>query len=147
MALGGVAKYLESIDCSLTPTQGINSLCFKKDALLKYEYEALFSSLFNNSKIHYSIMDALSSKWTGHTQKELSLLSGVSSACIKKPLEELLASGFISATTKFNQTKRDVLYRATDCFSYFHNKWMRGNNKDICLSDVIEVQLQDAYFS
>lgn len=130
MALGGVAKYLEALDGSLTPTQAINSVCFKKDALLKYEYEALFSSLFNNSKTHYSIMDALSSKWIGHTQKELSLLSGVSSSYIKKPLEELLASGFISSTTKFKQTKRDILYRATDCFSYFHNKWMSGSHKD-----------------
>jgi len=130
MALGGVAKYLESLDCSATPTEAINSLCFKKDALLKYEYEALFASLFNNSKIHYSIMDVLSSKWIGHTQKELSTLSGVSSAYIKKPLEELLASGFISATTKFNQTKRDILYRATDSFSYFHNRWMSGGSQD-----------------
>ncbi|SFV58780.1 archaeal ATPase, fused to C-terminal DUF234 domain [hydrothermal vent metagenome] len=129
MALGGVAKYLDSLDCSSTPTEAIDSLCFKKDALLKYEYEALFASLFNNSKTHYKIMNALSSKWTGHTQKELSTLSGVSSAYIKKPLKELLASGFISATTKFNQTKRDILYRATDSFSYFHNKWMRGNNR------------------
>lgn len=126
MVLEGVAKYLESLDCSLTPTGGIESLCFKKDALLKYEYEALFSSLFNNSKTHYRIMDALSSKWTGYTQKELSALAGVSSVYIKKPLEELLASGFITATIKFNQTKRDMLYRATDCFSYFHNKWIKG---------------------
>ena len=126
MVLGGVAKYLESLECSLTPTQAIDSLCFKKNALLKYEYEALFSSLFNNSKTHYSIMNALSSKWIGHTQKELSVLAGVSMVYIKKPLEELRASGFISATTKFNQKKRDILYRATDCFSYFHNKWMDG---------------------
>ena len=130
MVLGGVAKYLESINCSLTQTQSIDSLCFKKDALLKYEYEALFSSLFNDSKTHYSVMDALSSKWTGHTQKELAILVGVSSTYIKKPLEELLSSGFITATTKFKQNKREILYRATDCFSYFHNKWMSGKNKN-----------------
>ena len=130
MVLGGVAKYLESLDCSLTQTQSIESLCFKKDALLKYEYEALFSSLFNDSKTHYAVMDALSSKWTGHTQKELALLGGVSATYIKKPLEELLSSGFITATTKFKQNKREILYRATDSFSYFHNKWMSGKNKN-----------------
>ena len=130
MVLGGVAKYLESVDCSLTQTQSIDSLCFQNDALLKYEYEALFSSLFNDSKTHYRVMDALSSKWTGYTQKELAGLAGVSSAYIKKPLEELLSSGFITATTKFKQNKREMLYRASDCFSYFHNKWMLGKNKN-----------------
>lgn len=124
MAVGGVAKYLESLECSLTPTQAINRLCFQTDALLRYEYDTLFASLFNDSKVHYDIMNALSAKWTGHTQKELSNLTGVSSTYMKKPLEELLASGFISATSKFRQKKRDILYRATDCFSYFHNKWI-----------------------
>ena len=127
MLLGGVAKYLESLNCQLTPAQSINNLCFKNDGLLKYEYQDLFLSLFNDSKVHYRIMDTLSTKWSGYTQKELASKVKVSAFYIKKPLEQLAASGFISATTKFNQLKRDVIYRATDCFSYFYHKWMKNN--------------------
>ncbi|HHS92393.1 MAG TPA: hypothetical protein ENK82_03535 [Campylobacterales bacterium] len=131
MALGGVAKYLESLECSLTPTEAIERLCFKPDAILRYEYDTLFSSLFNDSKVHYSLMDVLATKWTGHTQKELASLTGVSATYIKKALDELLVSGFVSLTPKFKQKKREVLYRATDCFSYFHHKWIGSKtNRD-----------------
>jgi hypothetical protein len=127
IALGGVAKYIESLDCHLPPNKSIDSLCFKEDGLLKYEYEELFSSLFRDSKTHYEIMNQLASKWTGFTQKELSIRTKISSTYLKVALQELLASGFISMTKKFNQQKRDVLYRATDSFSYFYHKWIKEN--------------------
>ncbi len=127
MAFGGVAKYIENLSAKKTLHENINALCFQDTGLMKYEYEELFSSLFNNSKTHYSIMNELSSKWSGFTQKELSLLVKISSGSIKKPLEELHTSGFISQTTKFGNRKRDIVYRATDCFSYFHNKWIKNS--------------------
>jgi len=43
----------------------------------------------------------------------------------KDTLEELELSGFITSVTKFGQIKRDKVYRAIDCFSYFYNKWMK----------------------
>ena len=119
IALGGVAKYIESLDCHLPPNKSIDSLCFREDGLLKYEYEELFSSLFRDSKTHYEVMNVLASKWTGFTQKELSIATKISSVYLKVALQELMASGFISMTKKFNQQKRDILYRATDSFSYF----------------------------
>ncbi len=128
MILGGVAKYLESIDSRLTLAQSIDKLCFQNEGLLKYEYQDLFASLFNNSQTHYNIMSTLTNKWSGYTQQNLVKLVKISSVNLKKPLQELLASGFISATTKFNQTKRDVIYRAKDCFSYFYNKWMKDKS-------------------
>ena len=127
IALGGVAKYIESLDCHLPPNKSIDSLCFREDGLLKYEYEELFSSLFRDSKTHYEVMNQLSSKWTGFTQKELSIATKISSVYLKVALQELMASGFISMTKKFNQQKRDVLYRATDSFSYFYHKWIKDN--------------------
>ena len=139
MILGGVAKYIESLDCKKTPSESINDLCFTNDALLKYEYEDLFSSLFNNSKVHYRIMNVLSAKWSGYNKIGLAQLVKVSTAYIKKPVDELLASGFISTTTRFNQTKRDVIYRATDCFSSFYNKWMI-NNRDLSFHNIVNTQ-------
>ncbi len=127
MAFGGVAKYIENISCKKTLSENINALCFQDTGLMRYEYEELFSSLFNNSKTHYTIMNKLSSKWSGWTQKELAISVKISSGSIKKPLEELHTSGFISKTTRFGHLKRETIYRATDCFSYFHNKWIKGS--------------------
>ena len=128
IALGGVAKYIESLDCHLPPNKSIDNLCFKEDGLLRYEYEKLFSSLFRNSKTHYEVMNQLASKWIGFTQKELSIATKVSSVYLKVALQELVASGFVSMTKKFNQQKRDILYRATDSFSYFYHKWIKENH-------------------
>lgn len=127
IAFGGVAKYIENISCNKTLSENINALCFQDTGLMRYEYEELFSSLFNNSKTHYRIMNRLSSKWSGYTQKELANYVKISSGSIKKPLEELHTSGFISKTTKFGNKKREAIYRATDCFSYFHNKWIKDS--------------------
>lgn len=128
MAFGGVAKYLSSLDKSKTLADNITELCFKKGGLLKHEYKELYTSLFRNAKNHYAIMDALSQKWSGYTQKELAEIAKVTEAYVKQPLEELLASGFVSATQKFNQSKRDMIYRASDCFSFFYTRWMKNGN-------------------
>ena len=109
IALGGVAKYIESLDCHLTQNQNIDRLCFRDEGLLRYEYQELFSSLFRDSKTHYEIMNQLSSKWSGFTQKELSERTKISATYLKYPLQELVASGFVAMTKKFNQQKRDIV--------------------------------------
>jgi len=128
IAFGGVAKYLDSIDCALLPSENIDFQCFNKNGLLKTEYKELYSSLFNNAKWHYKVMNLLCSKWSGYTQKDLALKIGTSPSVIKDTLEDLESSGFITSITKFGQNVRDKIFRAKDSFSYFHNKWMKNND-------------------
>ena len=93
--------------------------------ILHHEYNELFASLFSNSKSHYLLMNKLATHWKGYTQIELAKLLKVTSGSIHAPLNELYASNFVSKSTKFGQTKREIVYRATDCFSYFHHKWIK----------------------
>ncbi|KIM11436.1 MAG: hypothetical protein KU38_06480 [Sulfurovum sp. FS08-3] len=130
MALGGVAKYLDDIDCSLTPNENLQNMCFSKDGILVNEYEDLYESLFERATIHRKIMNLLALKWSGYSQKEVAILLKTSPSSVTIPLKELEISGFISSMTKFGQKSRDKVYRATDCFSYFHNKWMKDINND-----------------
>ncbi len=125
---GGVAKYLDGLDCTKTLSENVDLQCFDINGLLKTEYKELYSSLFNNAKWHYKIMDLLSSKWSGYTQKELILNIGASPCVIKDALEDLESAGFIYSIGKFNQNVRDRIFRAGDSFSYFYTKWMRGFN-------------------
>lgn len=129
MTLGGVAKYLQSLDCSMTPTQAIHKLCFEPEALLEDEYKELFTSLFNEAKNHLEIMNTLSRRWTGRTKTELANSLGVSKTHIRNTLDELVASGFVCETPKFGNKNRENIYAATDFFSYFHNRWLSGNKK------------------
>lgn len=126
ITLGGVAKYLTDIDCTKQQIENINFQCFSKNGLLTTEYNDLYESLFKNHQVHYKIMDLLTNKWNGYTQKEIINAVHPSSA-VKNSLDELELSGFITSITKFGQLKREKVYRATDCFSFFYNKWMKNN--------------------
>jgi len=125
IVLGGVAKYINDLDCSKTQVENIDYSCFNKNGLLVTEYQELYESLFKNSHWHYKVMNLLSNRWSGYIQKDIAKLINSSASVTKDVLEELELSGFISSVTKFNQIKRDKIYRATDCFSYFYNKWMK----------------------
>ena len=124
MTFGGVAKYLDSLDCALTKNQNIDRQCFGVNGLLKSEYEDLYESLFDRAKDHYKVMNLLSSKWSGFTQKELQEKTTTNPAILSKVLEQLEVSGFIKSTPLFGNQKRLKIYRAVDCFSYFYNKWV-----------------------
>jgi len=124
MVLGGVAKYINDMDCHKQQLENINFQCFDKNGLLVYEYQELYESLFKNSEWHYKVMNLLSKKWSGYIQKEIAKNLNTSSSVIKDVLEELELSGFLSVVPKFGQKSREKIYRATDAFSYFYNKWM-----------------------
>jgi AAA+ ATPase superfamily predicted ATPase len=127
MVFGGVAKYLRAISYKKTPEENIQDLCFSKTGILHHEYEDLFSSLFSNAKTHYHLMNRLSTHWKGYTQLELANQLKTSSSSITIPLNELYASSFLSKSTKFGKTKKETIFRAMDCFSFFHHKWIKGN--------------------
>jgi len=143
IVLGGVAKYLEDIDCKKHYLENIGYQCFSRNGLLVTEYDELYHSLFQNAHWHYKVMNLLSSKWSGYIQKEIKKELKASASVINKVLEELELSGFISSMTMFGKTSREKVYRATDSFSYFHNKWMREHQniawKDIALSQAYKV--------
>ncbi len=128
MTFGGVAKYIEDVNSNEHPRNYIQKQCFEKNSLMKNEYDDLYESLFDNGKWHHLIMNELSTKWIGFTQKDLANKLNVETPLILKALDELEMSGFITILQKFGQVKRDRVYRATDCFSYFHNKWIKNQN-------------------
>jgi len=143
MVLGGVAKYINDMDCHKQQLENIEFQCFNKNGLLIYEYQELYESLFKNSQWHYKVMTLLSQKWSGYIQKDIAKALNTSASVIKEVLEELELSGFLSSIPKFGQKSREKIYRATDSFSYFYNKWMRENKniswKNIALSQPYRV--------
>jgi uncharacterized protein len=140
MVFGGVAKYLTYLSSSKTPQQNIQDIVFGPMAMMKQEYEDLFKSLFTEYQAHYKIMDLLSSKWSGYSKADIARLLNMSQPGITRPLMELEKSGFVKALPMFGHSVRDVVYRASDPFSFFHNKWMKGISKN-ALSQIDFLQL------
>ncbi len=125
MVLGGVPHYLQQANPKRSAAQNIDTLCFEPNAPLRHEFEAIYSSLFENYGRHLQIVRALATVQQGLTRLEIQKKASQSTGgTLTQTLEELYRSGFITKTIPFGQTQRNALYRLTDQFSLFHLRWI-----------------------
>ncbi len=128
MIMGGVPHYLEKLRRGKSVAQNIDRLCFEKDGILKDEFNELYSSLFEDSGKHLSIIEALAASNKGITRQELIKKSGIpSGGDFSLKLEELKESGFISEYSYYGNKKQLSLYRLSDEYSRFYLKFIRNN--------------------
>lgn len=137
MSLGGIPHYLQHIRRGESATQIINRLCFKKDGILRREFNNLYAALFENPERHIAVIKALSTKWKGLTRTEIIELTHLSNGGgLTKILEQLLSSSFIMEIHPFDKKKKDTLYRLVDEYSLFYLTFIdgkRAGKKDIWL--------------
>ena len=132
MMTGGVPYYLDAVRKGDSVAKFINRTCFKKDGIFIEEYSALFSSLFDDSERHYQIIEALNTKKSGLTRKQIiektALLSG---GTLTKTLNELEESGFIQEVVPYQSKQTKTLFKLTDNFTSFYLKFMKSKSKKI----------------
>jgi len=129
-ATGGVPYYLSGVKRGQSVAQNIDRMCFTEQGLLRYEFDGLFSSLFEEASGHYAVMHALASKWKGLTRLELVRSTKMTDGgSITRMLNELEQSDFISVVLPFGKLKKDALYRITDNFTLFHLKFIKGKRR------------------
>jgi AAA+ ATPase superfamily predicted ATPase len=138
MVLGGVAKYLDLLDASLSVAQNMDNLFFKLHAPLYEEYDAIFKSLFyNKTMYHKKIVSKLCEKQSGYTVVELADALGsleVSDRVLRNTLDELVNTGFIKPIGRVHNKKKESKYVIADPFSLFYNRWVSPLSKnDIAL--------------
>lgn len=130
MALGGVPFYLSKVEPGKSPAQIIDALCFTDSGALRFEYDQLYRSLFDNSDQHMKIVEFLSKKRKGNSRSEIIENTGSKSGgTFSKIMEELEESGFITSQVPFAKKANDALYRLTDEFSLFHLQWIKPLGK------------------
>ena len=134
MILGGIPYYLEQLEKSLSLSQNIDNLFFKKNAILREEYSRLYASLFKKPEKYMQIIEALAKKRKGLTRDEIVKFSNISNGGgLTTMLEELELCGFISINNNFSTRKNLQLYQLTDFYSLFYlhfEKGKRGTNSD-----------------
>jgi uncharacterized protein len=125
MAVGGVPYYLKDIKPGHSIAQTFNDLFFKSHALLKNEFNNLYTSLFKNGNLHVTIVKALAAKNKGLTRKEILTATKLTSGGgFSKLLDELVACGFVKIIYPINKTKEDCLFRLIDEYSIFYYKFL-----------------------
>ena len=121
MAMGGIPHYLKEVEAGKSAAQNIDEICFSKNGLLNTEFSRLYPALFKNADRHIAVIRALAQKRQGLSRKEIISATRFSDGGgVKRVLEELLHSGFITAYYSFGKKKKDRIYRLTDEYSLFY---------------------------
>jgi uncharacterized protein len=142
MSVGGIPFYLKDIESGQSIAQILDNLFFSPQATLENEFSNLYASLFKNSEVHVSIVEALAKKNKGLTRKEIIETTGIKSGGgLTNSLQELIECGFVKIILPINKTKEDSLYRLVDEYSIFYYKflensktnssWLQFSNKPI----------------
>ena len=129
MVTGGVPHYLKEIQRGKSVAQNINDLCFKKDGLLKTEFNNLYSALFKNADLHIEVIRALAKKNKGLTRNDIIKYAKLQSGgTVSTVLNELTESGFVEISSPHKNRLKETLYRLTDSYSIFYLKYIEGMN-------------------
>ena len=130
MTLGGIPYYWSHIENGMSIAQYIDYLFFRKGALLKDEFEYLFSSLFRKPEAYISIVHALATKKKGLTRTEILETTGLpGSGSTTKKLEELENCDIIRIYTAYGDRK-GRLYQLIDPFILFYYHFMEHRSMD-----------------
>ena len=132
---GGVPRYLEEIDSSLSADENIRRLCFLPKAILRDDFSKIFNSVFGDNALSKKrILEALAS--APMTLSEIAATLGVErGGVISRHLDELEIAGFVSEDAGLNpatgKAAKCVRYRISDNYTRFYLRYIRPNGKVI----------------
>ena len=130
MIMGGVPYYLEQLDKSLSLSQNIDNLFFKRKGVLREEFEKLYASLFKHSERYIKIVEALGKKRKGLTREEIIAESGFSDGgTLTDMLEELEQCSFIRSYNAYEKKTKDTLYQLIDFYSLFYLNFIKNTRQ------------------
>lgn len=132
---GGVPRYLEELDPSLSAAENIRQMCFRAKSLLRDDFDQIFNSVFGeNAVVKNRILAAL---MTGHlTMSEVGEAIGMGrGGLISDHLDELMTAGFVAADEGLNpatgRPAKCTRYRISDNYTRFYLKYILPSAKMI----------------
>lgn len=132
---GGVPRYLEEIQSSLSSEENIKRLCFSKKGILYKEFNDIFTDLFfKKSEFYKNVVNLLINGPLEYNEFRQALGVG-KSGHLSKYLNNLIKSGFVSRdyTWRLNTGVESRLshYRLSDNYLRFYLKYIEKNKGKI----------------
>ena len=121
---GGVPKYLEEIDPSLTSEENIRQLCFSRDGILFRDFNPIFSNIFGEkAQTRKAILKAIA--YGSKSTAEIAETMGAErNGHLVDSIRELELAGFVAKDGGVNpctgSVGRIVRYRLKDNYSRFY---------------------------
>ena len=121
MIMGGVPYYWSFLRKGMSLAQNVDNLFFRRNAVLREEYDRLFASVFVNPEAVKSIVQLLSTRNAGYTRKEIvDRLKITDGGRLSRNLNALISSDFVIKYVPFGFGKREEHYKLIDPFCIFY---------------------------
>lgn len=126
MILGGIPFYMGYIKPEMSLAQNIDNIFFKKNAVLREEFERLFDSIFTSPQHVKDIVQLLFTRNAGFTRKEIvEKLRITDGGRLSSNLNALIASDFVIKYVPFGCGRRETHYKLIDPFCIFYLHFIR----------------------
>jgi AAA+ ATPase superfamily predicted ATPase len=132
---GGIPRYIEEIQASLTAEENIKRLCFTPKGILFREFNDIFSDLFSTRSEVYKTIVAALTEGNAEYNDICQALDVSKSGYLSEHLDNLIQSGFISRDYTWNlktgSEARLSHYRLSDNYLRFYLKYIENNRSKI----------------
>lgn len=130
MIFGGIPYYMGYVDGEMSLAQNVDRLFFKKNGILRDEYDRLFASVFVNPEAVKSIVHLLYQRNSGYTRREITEKLGITDGGrLSRNLNALISSDFIIKYVPFGCKKREEHYKLIDPFCMFYLHFISNQKK------------------
>ena len=125
---GGVPRYLEEVDPSLSADENIKRMCFRPNGYLFRDFDDIFATVFAaNSLLKRRTLEVLAHGMLGGAELA-ERLKVARNGQFTQMMRELELAGFVSGETGMNpesgKRMRDIRYRLKDNYSRFYLKYV-----------------------
>lgn len=128
MIMGGIPYYWSFLQRGQSLAQNIDRIFFSDSGELRYEFKALYASLFRSPESHLAVITALAKKKTGMLRNEILADTGLSdNESFSRVMKELEQCGFIRKYYCLGKKSKDATYQLIDNFTLFHFNFMMEN--------------------
>ncbi len=125
---GGVPRYLEEIEPSLSAEENIKNLCFTKGGLLVKEFNNIFNEIFSPRNKTYREIVRIFASGSMELEYICDALSVESSGFISQCLDDLEKSGFLKRDYAWHiesgALSKKSHFRLSDNYLHFYVKYM-----------------------
>jgi len=140
MVMGGIPFYWSLLDKEKSMAANIDSLFFKENGQLHYEFRELYGSLFRQPANYIKVVTALAAKQSGMTREEIIEETGIhNNGDTSHLLNDLQQCGFISKKYPYGGGKNKVIYHLIDNFTLFYFRFLntdKATDEDYWISNI-----------
>jgi len=129
MTLGGIPRYLEMVDPTMSTASNLERLCFMASGLLVGEFERIFTSHFGANEAYRSLVATLAGRGRMERSELAAACKMAPSGNLTRYLEDLALAGFIEYDVPVTKPRaqKNGRWRLLDPYLRFYFRFIRDH--------------------